>query len=60
MTIFVLKTTANREDQVMDFLVGNAEKKKLEIKKVDLEMDGIFARKFLTLVAFALLDMVMA
>ena len=34
MTIFVLKTTANREDQVMDFLVGNAEKKKLEIYSV--------------------------
>lgn len=34
MTIFVLKTTANREDQVMDFLVGNAEKKKLEVYSV--------------------------
>ncbi len=31
MAIFVLRTTANREDQVMDFLVSNVEKKKLEI-----------------------------
>ena len=34
MAIFVLKTTANREDQVMDFLVNNAEKKKLEVYAV--------------------------
>lgn len=31
MAIFVLKTTANREDQVMDFIAGNAEKKKLDV-----------------------------
>ena len=29
--IFALRTTANREDQVMDFVSSNAEKKKLEI-----------------------------
>jgi transcription termination/antitermination protein NusG len=30
-TIFALRTTANREDQVMDFVTSNAQKKKLEI-----------------------------
>ena len=30
-TIFVLRTTANREDQVMDFVTSNAIKKKLEV-----------------------------
>ncbi len=29
--IFILKTTANREDQVMDFVEANARKKKLQI-----------------------------
>jgi len=29
--IFGLRTTANREDQVMDFLISNAQKKKLEV-----------------------------
>ena len=29
--IYGLRTTANREDQVMDFIVSNAEKKKLEV-----------------------------
>jgi len=29
--IFALRTTANREDQVMDFLVSNADKKKLDV-----------------------------
>ena len=33
-TIFVLRTTANREDQVMDFVTSNAVKKKLEIYSV--------------------------
>lgn len=33
-TIFALRTTANREDQVMDFLVSNAEKKKFEVYSV--------------------------
>lgn len=33
-TIFALRTTANREDQVMDFLVSNAAKKKLEVFSV--------------------------
>jgi transcriptional antiterminator NusG len=33
-TIFALRTTANREDQVMDFLVSNAQKKKLEVYSV--------------------------
>ena len=32
--IFALRTTANREDQVMDFLVSNAKKKGLEIYSV--------------------------
>jgi len=31
MTIFVLKTTANREDQVMDFVVDNIGKKKINV-----------------------------
>ena len=30
-TIFGLRTTANREDQVMDFVTSNAEKKKYEV-----------------------------
>ncbi|MBU0929678.1 MAG: transcription elongation factor Spt5 [Nanoarchaeota archaeon] len=34
MTIFILKTTANREDQVMDFVSTNAEKKKLEVYSI--------------------------
>jgi len=29
--IFALRTTANREEQVMDFVTSNAKKKKLEI-----------------------------
>lgn len=29
--IFALRTTANREDQVMDFLVSNVQKKKLDV-----------------------------
>ncbi len=33
-TIFVLRTTANREDQVMDFVTSNAVKKKLEVYSV--------------------------
>ncbi len=32
--IFALRTTANREDQVMDFLVSNAKKKGLEIYSI--------------------------
>ena len=32
--IYALRTTANREDQVMDFLVSNAEKKKLKVYSV--------------------------
>ncbi len=32
--IFALRTTANREDQVMDFVVSNAQKKKLEVFSV--------------------------
>jgi len=32
--IFALRTTANREDQVMDFVVSNAQKKKIEIYSV--------------------------
>lgn len=32
--IFALRTTANREDQVMDFLVSNAKRKKLEVYSV--------------------------
>lgn len=32
--IFGLRTTANREDQVMDFIVSNAQRKKLEVYSV--------------------------
>ncbi len=32
--IFALKTTANREDQVMDFISANAAKKKLEVYSI--------------------------
>ena len=32
--IFALRTTANREDQVMDFVVSNVKKKKLEVYAV--------------------------
>jgi transcriptional antiterminator NusG len=32
--IFALRTTANREDQVMDFVVSNAPRKKLEVYSV--------------------------
>jgi transcriptional antiterminator NusG len=31
VNIFALRTTANREDQVMDFVTSNAKKKKLEV-----------------------------
>ena len=30
-TLFALRTTANREDQVMDFVVSNVEKKKMDV-----------------------------
>ena len=33
-TIFALRTTANREDQVMEFVTSNAQKKKLEVYSV--------------------------
>lgn len=33
-TIFALRTTANREDQVMDFVTSNSIKKKLEVYSV--------------------------
>jgi transcriptional antiterminator NusG len=33
-TIFALRTTANREDQVMDFVVSNAKKKGIEVFSV--------------------------
>ncbi|MBI1936134.1 transcription elongation factor Spt5 [Candidatus Woesearchaeota archaeon] len=33
-TIFALRTTANREDQVMDFVSSNAVKKKLEVHSI--------------------------
>lgn len=33
-TIFALRTTANREDQVMDFITSNAEKKKIAVYSV--------------------------
>lgn len=33
-TIFALRTTANREDQVMDFVSSNAKKKKLNVFSV--------------------------
>ena len=29
--LFAIRTTANREDQVMDFVTSNASKKKLEV-----------------------------
>ena len=32
--IFALRTTANREDQVMDFLASNAQRKKLEVYSI--------------------------
>lgn len=32
--IFVLRTTANREDQVVDFLISNVKKKKLPVYSV--------------------------
>jgi transcription termination/antitermination protein NusG len=32
--IYSLRTTANREDQVMDFIVSNAQRKKLEVYSV--------------------------
>ena len=32
--VFALRTTANREDQVMDFVTSNAKKKKLEVYSV--------------------------
>ena len=32
--IFALKTTANREDQVMDFITSNVQKKHLEVYAV--------------------------
>src|SRR3989344_5752042 len=32
--IFALRTTANREDQVMDFLTSNAKRKKLDVYSV--------------------------
>ncbi len=33
-TIYALRTTANREDQVMDFVSSNAKRKKLEVYSV--------------------------
>ncbi len=33
-TIFALRTTANREDQVMDFVTSNAQRKKLEVYSI--------------------------
>ena len=33
-TIFGLRTTANREDQVMDFVISNSQKKKLEVYSI--------------------------
>ena len=32
--IFALRTTANREDQVMDFIISNVQKKKLEVYSI--------------------------
>lgn len=32
--IYALRTTANREDQVMDFIISNAQKKKLEVYSI--------------------------
>lgn len=34
MAIYVLRTTANREDQVMDFLVSNVQKKGLNVYSI--------------------------
>ena len=34
MTIFALRTTANREDQVVDFVSSNAVKKGLEVYSI--------------------------
>ena len=34
MSIFALRTTANREDQVMDFIISHAEKKGLNILSI--------------------------
>jgi len=34
--IFALRTTANREDQVMDFVTSNIKKKKLEVVLLQL------------------------
>ena len=34
MNIFALRTTANREDQVMDFVTSNAKKKKINVLSV--------------------------
>ena len=34
MNIFALRTTANREDQVLDFVTSNSQKKKLEVYSV--------------------------
>ena len=33
-SIFAIRTTANREEQVLDFISGNAKKKKLEVYSV--------------------------
>ena len=33
-TIFAIRTTANREDQVMDFVTSNAQKKKLDVYSI--------------------------
>jgi len=34
MEIYALRTTANREDQVMDFITSNAQKKKLNVYSI--------------------------
>ena len=34
MTIFALRTTANREDQVVDFVISNSQKKQLEVYSI--------------------------
>ena len=39
--IFGLRTTANREDQVMTFVTSNAERKGINIPDADLEFEGI-------------------
>ncbi len=31
MPIYILRTTSGREDQVMDFIIANAEKKNLPV-----------------------------